>query len=233
MYYRYDTARLYSDWLEILICLFARQTMEDRYFEVIKGYEKNDLEIFKRMTAEMFAVIHPRLSEYTEENPVWYDFFGDYYQVLAGMSKQQALGQFFTPPTVVDFMVQINAPDGSGKLINDPACGSGRFLIASHCYNPRNYHFGSDIDYICCQMTALNMAFHGCKGEVVHKNALDPECFYRGWKINQAGPLSILEMKKEESMMMRTFDIERNGQEKEIKAEKKEIQFNNQLNLFE
>lgn len=43
------------------------------------------------------------------------------------------LGQFFTPRTIVDFMVEILDPQ-EGEIICDPACGSGGFLIKAFEY---------------------------------------------------------------------------------------------------
>jgi type I restriction enzyme M protein len=43
------------------------------------------------------------------------------------------LGQFFTPRTVVDFMVSVLDPQ-EGELVCDPCCGSGGFLIKTFEY---------------------------------------------------------------------------------------------------
>ncbi|MDZ7777150.1 MAG: N-6 DNA methylase [Bacteroidales bacterium] len=43
------------------------------------------------------------------------------------------MGQFFTPRTIVDFMVEVLDPQ-EGEIICDPACGSGGFLIRAFEY---------------------------------------------------------------------------------------------------
>lgn len=51
-------------------------------------------------------------------------------------------------------------------------------------------------------MTVCNMLVHGCVGEVICHDSLQPKAFTDGWKVNQALPLtgipSIRRMKEEE-----------------------------------
>ena len=48
-------------------------------------------------------------------------------------SSKGEKGQFFTPRTVVDFMVELLDPE-EGEVICDPCCGSGGFLIKAFEY---------------------------------------------------------------------------------------------------
>ncbi len=50
-----------------------------------------------------------------------------------GKTFRGELGQFFTPRTVVDFMVEVLDPQ-EGEIICDPCCGSGGFLIKTFEY---------------------------------------------------------------------------------------------------
>ena len=90
----------------------------------------------------------------------------------------------------------------TGQRIGDPTCGSGRLLLAYHAHNPGNYLVGEDISRTCCMMTVCNMLVHGCVGEVICHDSLQPKAFTDGWKVNQALPLtgipSIRRMKEEE-----------------------------------
>lgn len=58
---------------------------------------------------------------------------GTAFQILRGRALQGEEGAYFTPPPVVDCVVQILAPDHKSRLI-DPACGTGGFLAASLDY---------------------------------------------------------------------------------------------------
>jgi type I restriction enzyme M protein len=116
----------------------------------------------------------------------WYDGFGIIYETITSRWKSSKMGQFFTPPSIVDLMTMFTEDDGEkqkGKTINDPTCGSGRMLIAHHVRNLGNYYYGQDLDPICTKMTALNMLLHGCIGEVACMDTLQMK-WYFGYKIN-------------------------------------------------
>jgi type I restriction enzyme M protein len=56
------------------------------------------------------------------------DVKGIAFEQFLGRTFRGELGQFFTPRTVVDFMVNILDPE-EGEVLCDPCCGSGGFLI--------------------------------------------------------------------------------------------------------
>lgn len=72
----------------------------------------------------------------------------------------------------------------TGQRMGDPTCGSGRLLLAYHARNPENYLIGEDINRTCCLMTVCNMLIHGCVGEVICHDSLNPGNFVDGWKVN-------------------------------------------------
>ena len=51
------------------------------------------------------------------------------YEAVVATTMKRERGQFFTPRNVVEAMVEILAPE-PGERVLDPACGSGRFLVA-------------------------------------------------------------------------------------------------------
>lgn len=61
------------------------------------------------------------------------DVKGIAFEKFLGKTFRGELGQFFTPRTVVDFMVSILDPQ-EGELVCDPCCGSGGFLIKTFEY---------------------------------------------------------------------------------------------------
>lgn len=120
-----------------------------------------------------------------EQGLSWFDAFGLYFETFNSKWSREKRGQFFTPEPICEFMARCNITEDMEKqTISDPACGSGRFLLASHAYNPKNYHYGQDIDYTCCLMSSVNMMMHGIIGEVVWGNSLDPNSYFSGWAIN-------------------------------------------------
>lgn len=61
------------------------------------------------------------------------DVKGIAFEKFLGKTFRGELGQFFTPRTIVDFMVSLLDPE-EGEVICDPCCGSGGFLIKAFEY---------------------------------------------------------------------------------------------------
>jgi type I restriction-modification system DNA methylase subunit len=118
----------------------------------------------------------------------WYDAWGDLFMDLSGSFKSMR-GQFFTPPGVADLTARCSSDDTTGmKIINDCACGSARMLLAAFIqYQGNTYLVGEDIDGICCKMAAVNLAVHGCTGEIIRHDSLkEPGEFRYGYLINES-----------------------------------------------
>ena len=61
------------------------------------------------------------------------DVKGIAFEQFLGRTFRGELGQFFTPRTIVDFMVSVLDPQ-EGEYVCDPCCGSGGFLICAFEY---------------------------------------------------------------------------------------------------
>lgn len=61
------------------------------------------------------------------------DVKGIAFEKFLGRTFRGELGQFFTPRTIVDFMVSVLDPQ-EGEYVCDPCCGSGGFLIRTFEY---------------------------------------------------------------------------------------------------
>ena len=154
--YRHEVSRIFSDFLSIVVATMAHGTQEKQYFEVINRYNKEELENFSRLFGELLVFYNKNIDDKN-----WCDPLGTYYEILAGNYKRAALGQFFTPKALCDLMAQLTLKkDQFGKEINEPACGSGRAVLAAHTFAKGNRYVCQDRDLICCQMTAINLAFH-------------------------------------------------------------------------
>lgn len=117
-----------------------------------------------------------------------FDLFGQLYeQMFLLKSKASSNGQFFTPDSLCMLMSVITDAEGEEKesnrelvMINDPACGSARTLLAHFMKkthdNPalagRYYYEAADIDLPTCKMAACNMMIHGMQGRVVCQDQL-------------------------------------------------------------
>jgi len=90
-----------------------------------------------------------------------------FYMKFAKDLYRWDLAQYFTPPTVTDFIVEALNP-GSGELVKDPACGSADFLVATFhrsrskkIKNAADMAFGADDDNKAVQISVLNMLLNG------------------------------------------------------------------------
>lgn len=90
-----------------------------------------------------------------------------FYMKFAKDLYRWDLAQYFTPPTVTDFIVEALNPT-SGELVKDPACGSADFLVATFhrsrakkIKNAADMMYGADDDKKAVQISVLNMLLNG------------------------------------------------------------------------
>jgi type I restriction enzyme M protein len=98
-------------------------------FEKDDIFEKGDQIRIKRNSFEMIV----KELETFNLSDISDDVKGIAFEQFLGKTFRGELGQFFTPRTVVDFMVKILDPH-EGETICDPCCGSGGFLITTFEY---------------------------------------------------------------------------------------------------
>jgi type I restriction enzyme M protein len=103
------------------------------------------------------------------------DVFGRIYEYfLAEFSKQGAHdnGEFFTPPSIVQTIVNVIEPDHG--IILDPACGSGgMFVQSSHFIEDagqdtmkRVTFYGHEKNETTARLAQINLAVHGLQGSI-------------------------------------------------------------------
>lgn len=108
----------------------------DYWFELTKAeFDKDDLfdtnDIIKIKQASFEAIVK-ELEIYNLSRTAD-DVKGIAFEKFLGKTFRGELGQFFTPRTIVDFMVSLLDPE-EGEVICDPCCGSGGFLIKAFEY---------------------------------------------------------------------------------------------------
>ena len=176
--------QVFDDFLTFTRCALAGQTMEDEYLATIaKGYAKGEQGSRGIDTiTKAFALLVIAMDETKQ------DVLGD---LFTGAITYGERGQFFTPDPVCELMAALTGHDDEGevpKSVSDPACGSGRFLLAHGRKHPTWEFTGQDVDHRCAQMTAINLGLNGLRGWAVWQNTLTLECF-RVYRIgfNMAG----------------------------------------------
>ncbi len=106
------------------------------WFELTKAEFKND-DLFDdddkiRIRQNSFEAIVEELEIYNLSQTAD-DVKGIAFEKFLGKTFRGELGQFFTPRTVVNFIVELLDPE-EGEVICDPCCGSGGFLIRAFEY---------------------------------------------------------------------------------------------------
>lgn len=166
-------AKVFDDFLQIIVCCLSMGRKEDLYFKTIKGYSKEELILF----SEAFASLIVQM-----DNEPFTDPFGDYFEEFLSNSQN---GQFFTPMGVCDLMTQLTTAVQPGEArkngdvrVYDGACGSGRLLLSAAKQDRNQFFIGADISYTCCLMTIINLCLNSLNGEVLHMNTLSLECWH-------------------------------------------------------
>lgn len=174
---KHGREKVFEDFLQIIVCCLSMGRKEELYFKTIKPYNKEELNSF----SQAFAALITQM-----DNKPLTDPFGDYFQEFLSNGKN---GQFFTPICVCDLMVQLNTaiqPKEQKKKgdirVFDPACGSGRLLLASAEQDRKQFFIGADISYTCCLMTIINLCLNSLNGEVLHMDSLSNQCWHH-WAI--------------------------------------------------
>ncbi|GAA4318419.1 N-6 DNA methylase [Compostibacter hankyongensis] len=179
--------------LSAIINQIAVSTSKQTAFSELLDYALLPFEYFE--TAEELRAAHEKLQSYkhrqqlstfltelAELNPEGFgDPLGEFYMQEISHGH---LGQFYTPEYVASLMALSvgTRPLNDGERVLDPACGSGRMLLAMGRYNRHLRFYGADLDKVCCKMALLNLLLNSLSGEIAHMNSISNE-FYEGYKI--------------------------------------------------
>ncbi len=117
-YYEETATRNSKPFYQVLFENTKEEFEKDELFEVNEEI---------KIRENSFAQIVKELERYNLSD-TGDDVKGIAFEQFLGKTFRGELGQFFTPRTIVDFMVDILDPK-EGDLICDPCCGSGGFLI--------------------------------------------------------------------------------------------------------
>lgn len=165
--YRFDIRTVFCDLVDLILMPLIIQD------EI--GMQRNPLKNYDEKEQLIFVDLMNLVGKIMEENGNFHDAFGDIFMEHLSFGKN---GQFFTPQPICDMMAQMQCPEiENGKSVCDPACGSGRTLLAMAKINRDVWLYGSDIDLLCVKMTVLNLALNNLRGEIVHGNPLSLEVY--------------------------------------------------------
>lgn len=187
-FYLPDNARY-----DYLLALPGDQSMAKALRDAMEGIEEYQDEKFKDvLPKEAYfdiekkkADILPQLLKTFSDIPkdASGDVFGKIYEFFLGefaMSEGQKGGEFFTPTSVVRFIVEVIEPY-AGKIY-DPACGSGGMFVQSAKFVQEAKHDLSDI-YVCGQeymgetgrLAKMNLMVNNIRGEITEVNSYESD----------------------------------------------------------
>lgn len=139
-----------------------------------KNYESFDSEILR-------GLIRIFNSETIKSIPG--DVFGRIYEFflmkfsMQGAGAQEG-GEFFTPPSLVQLIINFIEPDNG--IIHDPACGSGGMFVQSSYFikdekknniNEKISVFGTEQKTNNTKLAKMNLAIHGLEGKIIESNS--------------------------------------------------------------
>lgn len=109
------------------------------------------------------------------------DIFGEIYEYFLGkfaLAEGQGGGEFFTPSTVVRYMVEVLAPT-EGKIL-DPACGSGGMFVQTAHYIERHKEKGKQMNLraygvektgATVKLAKMNLVLNNVRGTITEANS--------------------------------------------------------------
>ena len=111
------------------------------------------------------------------------DVFGRIYEYflmkfsMSGAGAQEG-GEFFTPPSLVQLIVNFIEPDHG--IVHDPACGSGGMFIQTAQFikdqtnksiNESISIYGTELKTNNTKLAKMNLAIHGIEGKIIEDNS--------------------------------------------------------------
>ena len=125
----YDGQQGLGMWLDYLVDMFdVKYIVNGTYDKHLEDKAKEDEHLFNA-TILWLEIVSKGI-----ESSGWIDVFGNIYEEMyQSKGKSSMLGQFFTPEGLCTIMAKING--GISGKTGDPACGSGRTLLAAYTEN--------------------------------------------------------------------------------------------------
>lgn len=131
------------------------------------------------------------------------DIFGQIYEYFLGnfaLSEGQGGGAFYTPASVVQYMVEVLQPVTGDKKFLDPACGSGGMFVQAarymHRHNASNNAmmkfrcYGVEKDPDTVKLAKMNLLLNNVRGDVIEANSFysDPHNAFGQFDYVMANP---------------------------------------------
>lgn len=176
---------------EWLLNLPESENLSQKVKEAMEDIEKYTSEltdtlpkdIYYRVNSQDDPLVLAKLLKAFKDIPadVELDIFGEIYEYFLGkfaLAEGQGGGEFFTPSTVVRYMVEVLAPT-EGKIL-DPACGSGGMFVQTAHYIERHKAKGKQINLraygvektgATVKLAKMNLVLNNVRGTITEANS--------------------------------------------------------------
>lgn len=178
---KYSVYQVFSDWVMMTAtsiqnaCVLQKdivyETRENNYKMVTSKYNKDELELMCRMTAELVRIFETRFG----------DVLGEIY-MKAGCGSNQT-GQFFTPYHISYMLASLSyekQKEQEKYIINEPSTGGGSSIIAfaqvlkenGVDYQKKMEVVAQDLDWNAVYMTYIQLSLLGINATVIQGDTL-------------------------------------------------------------
>jgi len=152
----------------------AMKAIEDD-FEPLKGVLPKEYSIFERSVLEDLVRIFNREALRAAGGDVFGRIY-EYFLMKFAMQKAMDNGEFFTPPSIVQTIVNVIEPEHG--IVFDPACGSGGMFVQSSHFierlgqdtSQRVVFYGQEKTATTIKLAKMNLAVHGLEGHIAEAN---------------------------------------------------------------
>lgn len=170
------------------------------------------------------------------------DIFGEIYEYFLGnfaLAEGRGGGTFYTPPSVVKYMVEVLNPQPGEKKFLDPACGSGgMFVQAARYMHNHNANESEQMKFRCygvekepdtVKLAKMNLLLNNVRGDIIEANSFysDPYNAFGQFDYVMANPPfnvdEVVVEKVSDDRRFNTYGVPRNkSKSTKKKSDKKE-----------
>ena len=170
---------LFSDWVKLTALSISQRVnydkeMERAYLQTVKGYRKEELQSFCKMTGRLWRLFDQQID----------DYLGKIY-MRSGMGSNKT-GQFFTPFHLSELTANLSLEDlesrmeGGKLIINEPSSGGGGLILAAaKILKEKNLNYqeimdvtARDLDWNGVYMTYTQLSMAGIPAKIIQGDTL-------------------------------------------------------------
>lgn len=172
---RYENILATPTTADLAEAVIRAMTAIEESFEPLRGVLPKDFGIFERNVLEDLMRTFNREALRTATGDVFGRIY-EYFLMKFAMQGAQDNGEFFTPPSLVQTLVNVIEPDHG--VVADLACGSGgMFVQSSHFIESHGgdtmrkvTFYGQEKTATTIKLAKMNLAVHGLEGHIIEAN---------------------------------------------------------------